>query len=217
MKKIKLLKERTYRFKALEAERNQLTIRIQSLDRQVIELERYKEESARLTDLVAEVPHLRDTINRLKQENRELRSLGLVYQSPAATTHTVLTERLSSPMQHLLEQFAENKGTRGTALADERGQLVAGTGKYAEGLAVTSALCNGFMTQVVDILPFAALRQLIIVDTNAVTVAIYPFRVGSDQLTLASLSIGLRPGSKAIDDFFHQASQLIDGERSQDG
>lgn len=209
-----LLKEQAGRLKELEAERDQLTIRLESLERQVAVLEPYKEESARLTTLVAEVPHLRNTVDHLKQENRELRSQGLAYQPPTATTPKSPTPHLGSSMQHLLERFTENKGARGAALADEHGLLVAGTSEYAEGLAVTSALCDGLMTQLANILPLATLRQLVIVDTNAVAAAIYPFQVGPDRLILASLSVGPRPNNKAIDDFISQASLLIDGKRS---
>lgn len=166
---------------------------------------------------MAEVPHLRETVDQLKQENRELRSLGLVHQEPATATHTMPAEHLGASMQTLLEHFTENKGARGAALADEHGLLVAGISEYAEGLAVTSALCDGLMTKLGDILPLGALQKLIIVDTNAVTATIHPFQVGPDRLMLASLSVGLRPGSKAVSGFVSQASRLIAGERSQNG
>ena len=193
LEEMKRLKEQTGRLKELEAERNQLTLKLESLGRQVTVLEHYKEESSRLTSVVAEVPHLRNTVDQLKQENRELRSLGLAYQPPTATTHITPAGYLGGSMQHLLERFAESEGMRGTALADEQGLLVAGTSQYAEGLAVTSALCDGLMAQLTDILPLTSLHQLVIVDTNVVTTAIYPFRVGPDRLILASLSAGPPP------------------------
>jgi len=79
------LKEQTQRLKDLEVERKQSAIKLESMYRQVASLEHYKEESARLNTLIAEVPHLHSSMDQLKRENRELRSLGLVYQPPSAT------------------------------------------------------------------------------------------------------------------------------------
>jgi hypothetical protein len=213
-----LREEQARRLKELESERNQLTIMLETKDRQISALEPYRDESARLSTLVAEVPHLRETVDQLKQENRELRSLGLVYQAPTRTTQAMPAKHIGGSMENLLEQFSEVEGTpRGAALADEHGLLVAGTSKHAESLAVTCALGDGLMTQVSDILPLGSLRQLVMVDSNEVTVGVYPFQCGSDRLLLASLSVGPGPSSQAVADFVSQASQLIDGVRSQNG
>ena len=205
----RMLKKQTRRLDDLEAERKQTAIKLETMYRQVASLDHYKEENVRMNNLVAEVPYLHQMIDQLKQENRELRSLGLVIQPSAATTRTAPAENAAGSVQQLLEQYSENIGARGVALADEHGLLVAGTSDYAEGLAVTGALCDNLMTQVADILPLGSLRQVVLVDSNAVTAAIYPFRFGPDQLMLASLSVGPLPEGDAIDDLVSQASQLI--------
>ena len=205
----RMLKKQTRRLDDLEAERKQTAIKLETMYRQVASLDHYKEENVRMNNLVAEVPYLHNMIDQLKQENRELRSLGLVIQPSAATTRTAPAENAAGSVQQLLEQYSENIGARGVALADEHGLLVAGTSDYAEGLAVTGALCDNLMTQVADILPLGSLRQVVLVDSNAVTAAIYPFRFGPDQLMLASLSVGPLPEGDAIDDLVSQASQLI--------
>ena len=118
-------------------------------------------------------------------------------------------------MQELLEQFSEVSGARGAALADDHGLLVAGTSEYAEDLAVTGALCDGLMTQVGELLPLASLQRLVMVDSNAVTAAIHPFRVGPDRMILASLSVQPGPDDGAIGEFVNQASRLIAGVESR--
>ena len=201
----------------MEAERNQLQIKLESMDRQVLTLGHYKEETARLSSLIEDLPHLQETIDQLKQENRELRSLGVVaYQArPAKTGRMTPTEQLGGSMQELLEQFSEVSGARGAALADDHGLLVAGTSEYAEDLAVTGALCDGLMTQVGELLPLASLQRPVMVDSNAVTAAIHPFRVGPDRMILASLSVQPGPDDGAIGDFVNQASRLIAGVESR--
>ena len=210
----RLLKEQTERLENLEAERKQSAIKLETMGRQVASLEHYKEESARLSTLIAEVPHLHSTIDQLKQENRELRSLGLVNQPPAAIIRTLPAEHVGGSVQQLLEQFSENTGARGAALADDHGLLIAGTSEYAEGLAISGALVDRLMTQIADILPLGSLRQLVMVDANALTAAIHPFRFGSDRLMLASLSVGPGPDGQAVADLVNQASQLIGGVRT---
>lgn len=222
MEQIRQLEGQTQRLKNLEVERNQVDLKLETMGRQLAALEPYKEENARLTNVVAEGSHLREIIGQLKQENRELRSLGLVtshplYKPSATTTRTPPAENIGDSVQHLLERFSERTGARGMALADDNGLLVAGSGKYTEGLAVICALCDGLTTQLADVLPLGSLRQLVMVDANAVSAAIHPIQVGPDRLMLASLWVGARPGSRAIAEFLNQTSGLIGGVRSQIG
>lgn len=205
------LKDQAEELKKLQAMKKRWAVRLATMYRRVDSLEHYKEESARLSTLIQEIPHLRSTIHHLEQENRELRSLGLVYQAPAANIRTRPSEHVGGSMQHLLEQFSEQTNARGAAFADDHGLLVAGTSEYAEGLAVTSALCDRLMTQVADVLPLGSLRRMVLVDANAVTAAIYPFRIGPDQFMLAALTVDAPPGDDAIRDLGNRASQLIGG------
>jgi hypothetical protein len=207
-----LLRDQARSLRKSEAAVNQLAIENESLNRQLAMLERYKEENTRLTAALAEEPELRSSMERLRQENRQLRSLGLV-QQPPARVRPAPSEPAGESVQELLEQFARRMEVRGSALADEHGLLVAGTGPHAEGLAVASALADGLMTQLGELLPMAALRRLVVVDANAVTAALYPFQAGSVRLTLASLSVGQEPDRAEIDELIGRATRLIDRER----
>jgi hypothetical protein len=213
----RVLQKQTERMKELEDERHASNLKMESQERHVAALERLKEENARLSTLVSEIPELRSAVESLTAENRELRSLGLVHKPSPRPGQTSLPEDLGGSMQALLDRLDARLGAggRGTALADEQGLLVAGTSEYSEGLAVTAALCDGLMRQVSEILPLTTLSRFTMVDTSSNAATVCPFRVGSDGLLLATLSVGTVPSNEIFDDIVGQASVLIGGGEKQ--
>jgi hypothetical protein len=193
------LEEELNRLSDLEDTNLELSIRTERFDEHLKDLDILRDENRTLQSSVVELDASRKEIARLKTENAKLNSLGIVLKKPALqTVMPVSPDGLGGTFQTLVNQLSGDEDSRGVVLADELGLLVAGTGEHTESMAAMAAIYSTVSVRMDSIFPFGEISQIVVENTDELTITMQPYEIASEKLILTSLSVGPGPARESV-------------------
>jgi hypothetical protein len=193
------LEEELNRLSDLEDTNLELSIRTERFEEHLKDLEIMRDENRSLRSSVVELDASRKEIARLKTENAKLNSLGIVLKKPALqNVMPVSPDGLGGAFQTLVNRLSGDENSRGVVLADELGLLVAGTGEHTESMAAMAAIYATVSVRLESIFPFGEISQIVVENTDELTITMQPYDIASDKLILTSLSVGPGPTRESV-------------------
>jgi predicted regulator of Ras-like GTPase activity (Roadblock/LC7/MglB family) len=201
------LDEEFARLSDLEGTNIELAIRAQRCDEQQEDLDALRDENRSLQSGLAELAGLRKELERLKGENARLSSMGIVLQgSPPPPVMSSSPDGLGGAFQSMVNALSKNESSRGVVLADELGLLVAGTGDHTEPMAAMAAVFSTLNERVGSIFPIGPIDQIVIENTDDLTITMQPYEIATEKLVLTALSVGPGPDREAVLRLIEQAA-----------
>ena len=186
--------------KDLATDHHDLKIKATVLGEQVKELEQLREDNARLKASAGAAEELQGKVGRLEAEIASLRAQGLVKKRPRPEpTAARRSDGLGGTLQTVVDELEKTERSRGAIVADRAGLVVAGGGEQAEPLAAAAAILSEVGERIQQLLTLGAADCLTYVDENGLVFATHPIAIPSEELLLATLSVGSPPGRELVD------------------
>jgi hypothetical protein len=189
----------------LEEENRKLSLQVRHLAGQVKEMHALREESRELKHCRRANKEMRSEIEALKTENAQLRSLQMLQETPPPPSASLPASGLGRSLQFLVNRLSESQAARGTALADELGLMVAGTGAHAEAMAGMAAVFSDIGATLNSMIPFGKIDHIQIANPNELTLTLRPVTISGHSLILSTLTAGEGPGRADVENLLKSA------------
>lgn len=203
-REVENLKAKSRALEQVDNERHDLMIKTEVMQGRLQEMERLREQSAGLALQANELATARQEIDALKVELGGYRSQVLVQSAPPRPVVKVNLESIGGSLQTVLNRIAQQSTSRGAAIADDLGLVVAGIGEHQDALAASAAMFTELGKRLQSILPISSTELLVAVDTNGLHVSAQPYELESGRLILVTLSSGPGPERKSVEQMLVQ-------------
>jgi F0F1-type ATP synthase membrane subunit b/b' len=175
--------------------RHELLISVEREHAREAQLDRLREEAARLRMVETDLEQARRESGRLVEEVRTLRATAFAGRPPrriprATPAPIPDSASRSDVFQSILENETRNDHVHSAVIADELGLVVASTGEYGDALAAFGAYLAEVGAKTREVLPLNALRQVTVRDDHNVTLTVRPLENAESNLALVMLTIG---------------------------
>ena len=188
----------------VQAKNQDLVINVEKLSSQVTTMDSLKEENRLLKSDSQELSQLKEENLRLKSENQQLKAMGIIQEPSPEPIAVNASEGLGGSFQSIVNQLSQSESSRGVALADDLGLLIAGTGDHVEGMAGMAAVFSTICAKLDSLLPFGDIRHLNISNQSGLNLSMYPVAIEEDTLVMTTLSVDEGPDRKTIEDALKQ-------------
>ena len=202
--KLKAATERLAALSGPQEEHQRLLGKIESTEGLQKEFEGLRDENQWLKSQLSETKGLRDEIDELKKENARLNAMGAILDQPPPHSVSAPLEGLGGAFQNISNRLSRLEGSRGVALADELGLLIAGTGEHMEAMAGMAAVFSEVCLKTEALLPFGKIDAMTISNRHDLTIAMQPFNIASVNVIITTLSVGNEPDRDTIANLIHQ-------------
>ena len=169
-------------------------------------VEALRDENSWLRSQLGEAEALKIEIDALKRENATLTAMGMIIEKPPSHAIASPLEGLGGSFQNIANQLSGLEGSRGVALADDLGLLIAGTGDYMEAMAGMAAVFSDVCLKIGAMLPFGDVDAMKISNRQALTIAMMPFDIASTNVVVTTLSAGSVPDRETVSRIINQAT-----------
>lgn len=195
----------------LNNEKHDLALKVGLLEERLKEHEQIQNENQDLKFKLKEAAQLEEKIEKLQSENAELRSRGITLEGAPNPVSKPISEKasydgLGEIFENLVNQLSTGETSRGAVMADELGLLIAGTGKHMDALAVIAALFSEMYNKVKSIFPIGTVDCFEILNTQKVTIRIFPILIASNNLLIVTTSVGPGPDRETINNLLSESS-----------
>ncbi|MFW6324565.1 MAG: hypothetical protein ACOC0U_05820 [Desulfovibrionales bacterium] len=191
---LKAREEELERLSDIEEKNRDLSLKAELLNEQLRDLQTIQEENQSLKAQLGELDSLHKELERLKKENSRLQSLGIVLKEPPAKPKiSPSTESLGQAYQDVVSKLSQDDSSRGVVMADELGLLIAGTGDHMEAMAAMAAVYSNVSNRIESMLPFGEIEQVVIENTEKLTITMQPYVVDADRVIITALTVGPGP------------------------
>jgi hypothetical protein len=191
-------------------EKQDLALKVELLEERLKAYEELQEENQALKVRVKEFSQLEAKIESLESENLELRSMAIAMEEAPkpiinpTSKKTVSYDGLGEVFENIVTRLSAGETSRGTVMADELGLLIAGTGQHMESLAVMAALFSEMYSKMKSIFPIGSVDCFEIINTQKITIRIFPILIASNNLLIVSMSVGAGPDRTAINNLLSE-------------
>jgi len=184
--------------------RHELTLTHETLLARDAELERLRDENARLRALGDDLAQAQRELAALGEEARLLRARAFVSGPPRKQVQRVaLAGSSGRALQSIVDAEIGRGRARSAVIADELGLLVAVSGaghEYGDALAAFGAYLADVGAKTRDVLPLHEVRQVTVRDDHDVTLTVRPIEAADHSFALVTLGVepeqGMREGRK---------------------
>jgi predicted nucleic acid-binding Zn-ribbon protein len=180
---------------AVDALRHELTLCEERARAHEVELDRLREELARLRMVETYLEQTRRESVRLVEEVRTLRAAAFAGRRPRRFPHATpvpipTTGTRGDAFQSILDRETRHGNVHSVAIADELGLVVASTGAHGDALAAFGAYLAEVGAKTREVLPLSELRQVTVRDDRDVTLTVRPLETTESNLALVVLAVG---------------------------
>jgi predicted regulator of Ras-like GTPase activity (Roadblock/LC7/MglB family) len=159
------------------------------------QLERLRDENARLHAVDEELTHAKSELSDLAEQTRLLRADAYASKRPPRkpTERPPLISTRADALQLIVDTETEVGGAKSAVIADELGLVVAASGlvhEYGDALAALGAYLADVGSKTRDVLPLREVRQVVVRDDHDMTLTVRPLAAEDPGLALVTLAVG---------------------------
>ena len=184
----------------LEVQRYDLSMHLEAISHRLADLEELRKTAVLFESQKIELDELRLKVDTLRQNNTELMAKGLYLETPEIAFSSPESDTLLGSLSGLLTKLHSSPEIKAAAVADQIGLIVAETGprEYTEGLAGIAASFDTLNHHIHSFIPFGDLQQILITDTNDISITAFPVNISNEALMITILSTGPGPTQENV-------------------